>query len=673
MHVFCRSLIADADFIILKSIEKVSLTSSRMGFQVKRAKQDLAICAVLFINVIVMAQNRTTTKLSSAENKTNSFPMFLAKAIENATQLDGLQAAKFEFLYLHGRTNHVEFDSKEIDSEIGAFVNRKEYPYPIQSYFNQIPLPQSPMFLKAIQNQIQNEQYLYTTQNQARPQNTTEYQTPKQYTFEDQTKTRSEETSLYDKTTDNITQQNSYKQVYEEQQPTTPQRNFLGYSVGTTPYQDTQTLEQSSDQTLKTTQTNATQQQNYYSQFYLQQPRGYSITPQDVLDDSNVENPKINFEQSSELPEEYKFEEPRQNRSLQQGKTLRNVTETQRSFYSNSGETEQHDNSSTKNTEQNSIEENKEQRNLRGKINDSTLSDHKKQEHLLDKLTTPQTQLFSEDRNPNDTLQNATSLRNTQQNLFPFANDPKAIQSLLSKDLSQLRNEYELTVQQVQDKTKTGDAITPGSPVQYQETHRRTRRENKEMTTHNLVKRKNVQHNGQHDIKSALCKQLQKLLAKKRIKTKTKDFKKNQVRGIINKPQNDPQEKSNFTSKIFEKLFNNPVTNFLLFSSTKPTHKHGNITQDHGLLMKLEAMRYHYLEAHNECPSFVIFGTTLKSCYTFTADRNNCAEEFVEVSEVFKQSCPQTHFFIYAGQNVASKIGNDNVKSFINNDIDVLT
>ena len=53
------------------------------------------------------------------------------------------------------------------------------------------------MFLKAIQNQTQNEQYLYTAQNQAQPQNTTEYQTPKQYAFEDQTKARSEETSPY--------------------------------------------------------------------------------------------------------------------------------------------------------------------------------------------------------------------------------------------------------------------------------------------------------------------------------------------------------------------------------------------------------------------------------------------------------------------------------------------
>ena len=653
MHVF-------AEAYCRESIEKASLASSRMGFQGKQAKQNLAIHVVLYLNVIVMAQNRTTTKLSSAESNTNSFPMFLAKAIGNAIQLAGLQAAKFEFLYLHGRSNHVEFDSKEVDSELGAFVNRKEYPYPIQSYFRQIPLPQSTIFLKAIQNQTQNEQYLYTAQNQAQPQNTTEYQTPKQYAFEDQTKARSEETSLYNTTRDNITQENGYNQVYEEQS-ITPQSNFFGYSVGTTPYQDTQTPEQSSEQTLKTTQTyNATQQQKYYSQFYLQQPTGNSTTPRDVFYDSYVKNPNVNFEQSSDIPEEYKFEEPRQNQSLQQDETSRNVTETQRSFYSNSGETVQQDNSSMQNTEQNSVE-----------VNNSTFSDHKKQEHLLETLTTTQPQLFSEEQNLNDTLKNATSFKNTQQNLFPFENDPKVIQSLLSEDLSQLRNEYELTVQQ--DNNRTEDAITPDSPVQYHETYTRTRRDDKEITTHDLVKEKNVQHNRQNNIEKVLGKQLQNLLAKKRIKSTRKDFKKNQVREIINKPQNVKQDKSNFTSKIFEDLFNNPVTNFLPFPSTKPTYKHGNISEDHGLLMKLEAMRFHYIEEHNECPTFVIFGTTLKSCYTFTADRNNCAEEFVEVSEVFKQSCPQTHFFIYAGQNMAGKIRNDDVKSFINNGIDVLT
>ena len=70
------------------------------------------------------------------------------------------------------------------------------------------------------------------------------------------------------------------------EQSITPQRNVFRYSVGTTPYQDKQTPEQSSEQTLKTTQTKATQQQNYYSQFYLQQPTGNSTTPQDVFHDS---------------------------------------------------------------------------------------------------------------------------------------------------------------------------------------------------------------------------------------------------------------------------------------------------------------------------------------------------------------------------------------------------
>jgi hypothetical protein len=268
----------------------------------------------------------------------------------------------------------------------------------------------------------------------------------------------------------------------------------------------------------------------------------------------------------------------------------------------------------------------------------------------LGRLETTQPLIFSEERE-----KNMTNMTRTEQKFSQIQKDPSIIHSLLSEDLDQLRKEYEL----IQQQNQTVD-----------ETNSRTRRETKEDLVHNT----NIQHNEQNkEVRHVLGKPLKHLLEKKRVKTTEKDFKKKQVRGIITQPYNDLQDKSDFTSKIFEKLFNNPSdSNFLLLSSTKPNKKHSNVTQEHNLLMKLEAMRYNYLERHNECPTFVIFGTATKPCYTFATDLNNCAEEFVEVTEMFKQSCPQTQFYIYVRQNEAGRIEDDVVKSFTNNGIKVL-
>ena len=707
-----------------------------MRFQVKQTTLNLrlAVYTVLFINGIVLAQNRST-EIKSGENQTNSFPMFLAKSIENATilaDLTGLQTTKFEFLYLHGRSKHVEFDNEEVELKLRPFTDKQDYPYPIQFYPNKIPSQNEPLF--------RDEDY--RNQNQSQPQTTNEYQTLTQFAANYQPKVLVENESTQSSYLRNIQGENlsrpfdqlsttqdlaptSWKSysTYSEPSPqnqydtlnnntsliqelstpssaftppehnssteeddlnTTTQYNTSPQADDNQDYQQQQqspentTPQQNSfEQTMNqnTAQTNAAQQQNYYSSIYQQQESEGNTT--------TSEDPRFSFEQSLE-GQQYTNDEQEQNIQPQQ-QTLQDVAEKQQKSFNESilrdQQLQQYSaeklttpepmiqstgddkfiqaSDSEQPTEESNLEnttnyrEHEQERpsNQTGKY--SSITDEQFQNQLP----------FPEEQNKQKVPQeSATNLKDTEQNLFQIEKDPNIVQSLLSDDLSQLRNEYELNVQQ--KNATTTDAIEPDSQTEDQKTYNRQRREDE--TNKYLFKKTNDVHN---NVKSILGKQLQKLLEeKKRVETKEKDFNTNQV--MMNKPRTGVQDKPHSKANIFDRLVNNPSnTNFLLLSSPSD-HKHTNVTPEHDLLVKLEAMRYNFLETYDECPSFVIFGTSSESCYTLTLDKNNCAEEFIEVTEVFKQSCSQTQFYIYARE--VEKVNEDNVKNLNKNGINVL-
>ncbi|CAB3977380.1 Hypothetical predicted protein [Paramuricea clavata] len=521
-----------------------------------------------------------------------------------------------------------------------------------------------------------------------------------------------------------------YSQGYQQEEPresTTAQQTSFENSTSTIPYQNPLAPQQSFDQTTNqnTAEANATQQQNYYSPVYQQQDYYNSVyqqqqeepsentTPlQSVFENSTANDPKFTSEQP-------KYAEQQQNSQLQQEQTQQNITGAQQNSSFNSSETLQEQSNSFR-QEQNQIQGNYEERYLQENINESTSRDQQLQQNSFKNLTTPQLiqsageeklvqgsekwtnessvenatnsgqpeqersfnlnqteehsnntdeqfqkqLLFSEERNKQSIPHEYTT--NTKQNLFQIEKDPHIIQSLLYGDLSQLRNEYELTAQKV--KAATTDATTPSTQAGYQQTYSRFRRENKG-TVKYVFKRTDVQQNVQNkQAKRVLGKQLQKLLEKNEVKT---NLHTNRLKRMINKVRahDEPHSKPS----IFDKLLNNPSdTNFLMLPSTEAKYKHSKRSPEHGLLMKLEAMRHTFLEKHNECPIFAIFGTSSESCYTLTTDKDNCAEEFMEVKEMFKQSCAETQFYIYVREDGAGKVREDDVQSLTKNGINVL-
>jgi hypothetical protein len=754
-----------------------------MRFLVKQTKlcHIVAVYAVLLLNFIVLAQNRSTelnNKLNSVENQTSPFPLYLAMAIENATlfaKLPGFEKTKFGFLYLHGRSNHVQFDNEEVESKLGSFVDKQGYPYPITSYPSEMPSQQPSMNYQTLTQFVAKYQHspqanestprssdlrnVFQGQNLSQPQdipqeynqstswqsNSTDFKPSPQNSYDafnsntiptqelsqdsPASSLREQETSQEDAFLTNTTQYNATQQAessqdYQQQEPpenTTAQQTSFENSTDTIPYQNPLAPEQSFDQTTNqhTAEANATQQQNYYSPVYQQQNYYNSVyqqqqepsentTPlQSVFENSTADDPKFTSEQPK-----YMNAEQQQNLQLQQEQTQQNITGAQQNSSLNSSETLQEQSNSFR-QEQNPIQGNYEERYLQSISRDQQL-----QQNSFKNLTTPQLiqsageekliqgseseessventtnsqqpeqerpfnqnetekqsneqfqkqLLFSEERNKQSLPhENTTNTKDTGQNLFQIERDPHIIQSLLSGDLSQLRNEYELTAQKV--KAATTDATTPNAQVPYQQTYSRFRRENKG-TAKYLFKKTDVQQNVQNkQVKRVLRKQLQKLWEKNQVK---KNLHTNRLKRMINKIRAHDEPHSKPT--IFDKLLNNPSdTNFLVLPSNKAKYKHSKRSPEHGLLMKLEAMRHTFLEKHNECPIFAIFGTSSQSCYTLTTDKDNCAEEFMEVKEMFKQGCAETQFYIYVREDEAGKVRENDVQSLTKNGINVL-
>ena len=638
--------------------------------------------------------NMVESRVQISKNKTESFPMFLAKTIDNATlqaQFPGFKTTDFEFLYLHGQSNHVQFDCDEVELELGMFVKDHKYPYPIQSqsnFFSQPNTVESQSLLQSavnyspsgqiraeneytpdnseMQNTFQGENlppllhnelpmykgYNYATPNSWQTANQDYYEPALQNSYgtvnnsaqstketsqpapflQGYQRTRQENGNIttQQNTTDNNSQ--PYQQQQTQNEIVGSQQASYEYSPNPIFYQQPQTYEKFYEQTVNQEDTtNQNNKNDVYQQYNWQKQRNYFNQNSAENEDQRQQNQErtngsILGEQGHQKDSVKKITmEEDDKRSNQSSWTeelnpekVKVSPELQQESFSNLNERKQHSNDSNGQFENNLLYANEQTKQVFPQENSNS-----DEQRSLDRL--------QKDRN---------------------------IMQFLSKDLPQLRNEYELSSVQ-QDKTETENNMTQGASDSSQTTYRRYIRESKDENNKLLSNKRNIKQN--KEAKRVLGKQLLKTIKRQH---KSKLAEKGSQR-MTTKRQNG------YHFKLSE-LFNKPSeTNFLIQPSNE-NNKSSKRSPDHDLLMRLEVMRYGYEERHNKCPDFVIFGTSSKSCYTLTTDKNNCAEEFIEVKGIFKQSCTQTQFYIYTHEHEKRNFQKESVQSFTNNGINVL-
>ena len=753
---------------------------------------------LLFLNVFASVHSTETKNKTNTKNQSNYFPLFLAMAIENATlqaNLSVWQKTEFEFIYLHGRSNHVQFDCRELDETLGPLVSKEEYPHEISFYPPKITTP-PPFYFNYDQNKAQKTtpnpyvQKITTPSNnqtespensnwfsapptlQAENQLTPQYeQTKNQYQTENLPYTKNtpydqqffgdyQNSSLNGTNTDQV--QNPYQTqttpeyqseaTAENQKPSSfdslQAANSIDFEnssqnaydvLNATKLQPPQTTSSiTSTQTIEGNDINAEKntasqykqesgnitslQQNTnvesnneqvdYSQGYQQQE------PREVTDSQQNTNMESNNQQQVDYSQGYQQQEPQEVKSFQQNTNVESNNQQQVDYSQVHQQEEPREVTAFQrntNVESNNVQQG-DYSQVYQQQEPREITALRRQHNVLESTNTqqqnyysqPYGQVASSDEETNylsSQESNAHHEKDTENNLLKIEKDPNIVQSLLSKDLLQLRNEYEL--RQQQDKTVTKDIIGTRKLKDGNKSEKRLRREVKEETSNQIFNKTSEHNNAQNKgLKNLSGKQLQKVLkVKHQLKTLTEDIhiidgrgndegtayktsrrkRKRGLRSLMNqhvKKQESPQSdsKTNLKPLVEAKTLSindmwsiNPSeTNMIIQPSMGKNDKNSRNSPEHDILMKIETMRNGFERRHEECPTFLIFGTSSKWCYTLTADPNNCAEEFLEVKDMFERTCAKTQFFIYARQRKPGQTWTDNIKSSTMNRVRVL-
>ena len=497
-------------------------------------------------------------------------------------------------------------------------------------------------------------------------------------------------------------QRQQQRQAYEN---TTPRQVSFQSSSSTTSYTYPAILQQPFNQTYSQ-DTADTQQQNYYSPADTQQPGETVPQLQTASTNSSVmfENPRFAVEQQY-MNDETQGNPTRQEENInateensspnlfqEQGKTINQHT---REYGYQQGQNPNQDGkeqaSVQKNTDSNLLWDEElhqysaapqadqqlfpGEENLNQELQQTALaSTQSQQESFYDQNTTVnlfnssqsqnELRLFPEQNEPNLSPQNTTNSQDIERNLLNIQRDPNIMKSLLSR-VSRFRNEYELATQQFE--ADTADNSTQHTELENQGIYRRSRIEKKEKIRRFLRTTK-VNKNSKDQTATRTPGNLIR-----RLLNKNDNFEAIWPNSQTNEGGKRVESHGNSKRDNIEKWINNlPETNFLIRFSKEQKNKNAKGIPEHELLMRLEAMRYEFLEKHNECPTFVIFGTNSEACYILAADRNNCAEEFLEVKEAFKRSCANTKFYIYARKGKEETIPFQSVQTLTKNGVSVL-
>ena len=522
---------------------------------------------------------------------------------------------------------------------------------------------------------------------------------------------RSGEAILDDKAKYNSTHNEDYSQIYLEQQQekqqqqqqpwenATPGQVSFESSTTATSYTYPASSQQPFDQTYSqnTPQTTETQQQSYYSQDNTQQQSKETLSPLETASTNSsviYENPRFPVERkytNDELqqnPTRLDDERILQNTDVTEVNTSPNLFQEQSTnLNQHTGEyRDQQEQSPIQNTDNNVLRDQQQysqgpqtnQQPFAGNeelnqesqrtafmdesnLENATTLPQSQEERFYNQNTTDHLSFSSQEKNePNLSQLYTTNSQDIARNLLKIQEDPNNVISLLSK-VSQLRNEYELATQQLQNDTTDETMKQPEN----QKTYRRSQIEQKEKIKQFFKK---VKKNSHDKKKTRISHKLLQELLNKNDNFETIG-KRSQTTELVTRTESLEKSKQD----ILAKWMDNPSeTNFLIRFSNGQNNKNVKGVPEHDLLMKLEAMRYEFLERHNECPSLVIFGTNSDPCYTLTADKSNCAEEFLEVKEAFKQSCPNTKFYIYASKGKEKTIPFHSVQTMTTNGVNVL-
>ena len=497
-------------------------------------------------------------------------------------------------------------------------------------------------------------------------------------------------------------QRQQQRQAYKN---TTPGQVSFQSSTSTTSYTYPAILQQPFNQS-NSQETADTQQQNYYSPADTQEPGETVPQLQTASTNSSVmfENPRFAVEQ------QYTNDEPQGNPARQEENINATEENSSPNLFQEQGKTiNQHTGEYGYQRGQNPDQDGKEQASVQKNTDNNLLWDEElqqysaapqadqqqfpgkenlnqelqqtafastqsQQESFYDQNTKEnlfnsnqsqnEPRLFPEQNEPNLSPQNTTNSQDIERNLLKVQRDPNIMKSLLSR-VSRFRNEYELATQQFE--ADADNNSTQHAEQENQGIYRRSRIEQKEKIRRFLRKTKINKNSKDQTAARTPGNLIRRLL------NKNDNFEAIWPNSQTNEEGKRVESHGNSKRDSFEKWINNPPeTNFLIRFSKKQKNKNAKGIPEHELLMRLEAMRYEFLEKHNECPTFVIFGTNSEACYTLAADRNNCAEEFLEVKEAFKRSCANTKFYIYASKGKEKTIPFQSVQTLTKNGVSVL-